>query len=167
MHQQFILCSWWVVLCGTYVPQLVYPFTCWGTFELFPVFGNAEQSKYKTFFTEFCVNICLYFSMMWDWDCWVIWCVYLTFTPQLTLLKLPETKFYPCCTRNNPVDRCVCVRVRACVHTPNISFKNPKKRNRKPVRVLGSRKGMSQGRQGWVGHSLSLPPKFIMKNFQT
>ena len=50
-----------VVLHFMDLPQITYPFSCWWTFGLCPVFVFYEQNCYEHFYTCLCLDICLHF----------------------------------------------------------------------------------------------------------
>ena len=65
-----------VLLHCTNVPQIVSPFSCWRTFELFLVWDDYDESCYMCSGVCVCVfrffmNSSFHFISQ-DWDCWVI-----------------------------------------------------------------------------------------------
>lgn len=62
--------------CSTiWIYQKFLPFTCWGNFELLPVFVCYKLSQYVQFFTNFCMDI--HFLFCWvntkEWNSWMLW----------------------------------------------------------------------------------------------
>ena len=54
----------WVVFCCIDISRCVYPLTCWGTFELFPVFGFSNRAVTIVYR---CV-LSFVLSQYWGWE---------------------------------------------------------------------------------------------------
>ena len=52
------------------IPQFVYPFTCWWTFGLFPVWGFQRLSFCEYLYTIIFMDVCFPFSFSWIKEWW-------------------------------------------------------------------------------------------------
>lgn len=56
---------YWLIFHCVDIPQFVYLFTCWWTFEMFPVWDYSESSCFEYSFTSLCEDMRFYISRSW------------------------------------------------------------------------------------------------------